>query len=157
MTNVNVISSSLLLSSRHAIDTEATRARKRQRTNSHSTSLSRTTIDQVFHPTRTSMRLTDSDQDSTLSSSPDFTAHAGPSTAGLDHTNGHTKGNGCTSSSNGFTSPITNGNGVLKHGKSIAKVNLPGTTLYGDSHVDREEFIRLVIQSLRDVGYMYVE
>lgn len=44
----------------------------------------------------------------------------------------------------------------MKHGKSIARVNLPGTTLYDDSYVDREEFIRLVIQSLRDVGYMCV-
>lgn len=48
------------------------------------------------------------------------------------------------------------GNGVVtKHGKSpVARVNLPGTKLYEDSDVDREEFFRLVIQSLRDVGYM---
>ncbi|KAF8077731.1 WD40 repeat-like protein [Lyophyllum atratum] len=106
------------------------------------------------------MRFTDSDHDSTLSASPDFTAHAGPSSAGLDHTNGHTNGNGFASSTNGFAA--TNGNGASctsggtasKHGKAIAKLNLPGTTLYDDSYVDREEFVRLVIQSLRDVGYI---
>ena len=45
-------------------------------------------------------------------------------------------------------------NGVSKHGSSVARVSLPGTTLYDDPYVDREEFVRLVIQSLRDVGYM---
>lgn len=112
------------------------------------------------------MRLAESDQDSQLSASPDFSAHAGPSTLGLDcsgPSNGHTNGTGFGPPTNGFTTSITNGsmgghtgNGVVKHGKTIAKVNLPGTTLYGDSYVDREEFVRLVIQSLRDVGYVYV-
>ncbi|KAF9447666.1 WD40 repeat-like protein [Macrolepiota fuliginosa MF-IS2] len=48
------------------------------------------------------------------------------------------------------------GNGVTKHGKApaVAAVKLPGTLLYEDSFVDREEFVRLVIQSLRDVGYI---
>ncbi|GLB34733.1 putative WD40 repeat-like protein [Lyophyllum shimeji] len=117
------------------------------------------------------MRFSDTDHDSTLSASPDFTArtHAGPSTspASLDHTNGngHTNGsNGFVSSANGFAA--TNGNSASssscapgsaapgKHGKAIARVNLPGTALYEDSYVDREEFVRLVIQSLRDVGYI---
>jgi hypothetical protein len=105
------------------------------------------------------MKLSESDRDSPLSGSPDLNAHAGPSCIaafeGVVATNGHT---------NGFV-PVTNGtlgagavigNGVQKHGKSVAKVNLPGTTLYDDSLVDRQEFVRLVIQSLRDVGYMYV-
>lgn len=61
---------------------------------------------------------------------------------------------------------LTNGNGIstngLKHngkedGKivthSISRVVLPGMRLYEDSCIDREEFVRLVIQSLRDVGY----
>ncbi|KAG6865928.1 hypothetical protein C0991_010429 [Blastosporella zonata] len=92
------------------------------------------------------MRITDSDQHS-LSASPDFTAHAGPSP---DHANGH---------SNGFTTkPATNGstNGLHhpKNGKAIAKVTLPGTNLYDDTPVNREEYVRLVIQSLRDVGYI---
>ena len=105
-------------------------------------------------------KLSESDRDSPLSVSPDsLNALAGPSCAaafeGVVATNGHT---------NGFT-PVTNGttgaggvmgNGVQKHGKLVAKVNLPGTTLYDDSFVDRQEFVRLVIQSLRDVGYMYV-
>lgn len=111
------------------------------------------------------MRLTDSDQVSQISASPDFSAHAGPSTLGLDRTepNGHTNGTGFVPQINGFASSMTNGslgghtgNGIVKHGKAIAKVNLPGTTLYDDSYVDREEFVRLVIQSLRDVGYVYV-
>ncbi|KAG5654118.1 hypothetical protein H0H81_007170 [Sphagnurus paluster] len=89
------------------------------------------------------MRISDSDQESTLSTSPDF---AGPSNV----TNGHTKGNGST---NGRT--ITNGVAHKQHpAKSIATLTLPGTTLYEDSYIDREEFVRLVIQSLRDVGYI---
>ncbi|KAF8590071.1 WD40 repeat-like protein [Ramaria rubella] len=39
------------------------------------------------------------------------------------------------------------------NGAPVARVHLPGTALYEGSHVDREEFVRLVIQSLRDVGY----
>jgi hypothetical protein len=37
---------------------------------------------------------------------------------------------------------------------TVARVSLPGTRLYPDSYIDREEFIRLVVQSLRDVGYV---
>ena len=148
-----------------AADTEYTRARKRQRTET-SSPFPRHTIDQAFLSTRINMRLADSDQDSQSSTSPDFSAHAGPSTLGLDRpgpSNGHTNGTGYVPPTNGFTSSITNGstgghtgNGVVKHGKTIAKVNPPGTTLYDDSYVDREEFVRLVIQSLQDVGYAYV-
>ncbi|KAF8163539.1 WD40 repeat-like protein [Crassisporium funariophilum] len=146
----------------HAADAEHTRARKRQRIGSSSprTSSHRNTTDQPTTSTssRSIMRLSQSDHDTPLSASPDMAAHAGPSSGaafdGLVATNGHT---------NGFT-PVTNGNqgagavmgnGVQKHhGKSIARVNLPGTALYDDAFVDREEFVRLVIQSLRDVGYI---
>ncbi|PFH54156.1 hypothetical protein AMATHDRAFT_135352 [Amanita thiersii Skay4041] len=65
--------------------------------------------------------------------------------------NGFVATNG--SNSNGFVA----GNGVNKmHGKAIARINLPGTLLYedDDSHLDREEYVRLVIQSLKDVGYI---
>ena len=81
-------------------------------------------------------------------------------------------------SSNGH-SRITNGNGTVidcgsttalngsssrsklsgdyDNGRSsknaIARVDLPGTRLFEDSYIDREEFIRLIVQSLRDVGY----
>ncbi|KAG5643231.1 hypothetical protein DXG03_001315 [Asterophora parasitica] len=100
------------------------------------------------------MRYTDSDKHSNHSASPDFTAHAGPSTAGNGH---HTTRNGFAASpTNGYatngTAPV--GNGYRHPGKAIAKLNFPGTTLYEDSYVDREEFVRLVIQSLRDVGYI---
>ncbi|TFK76226.1 WD40 repeat-like protein [Pluteus cervinus] len=76
--------------------------------------------------------------------------------------NGHSaNGNGFSSTGPALTNGATgngnvtaNGNGTQKHAvKSITRVNLPGTTLYEDSTIDREEFVRLVIQSLRDVGY----
>ncbi|KAF5389854.1 hypothetical protein D9757_003616 [Collybiopsis confluens] len=94
------------------------------------------------------MRLSDSEQTTPVQ------ALVGPSSHnGLSSTNGHTlNGNGF-----GF---FTNGNGVSasgsnrKNGKgSLARVNLPGQLLYEDSNVDREEFVRLLLQSLRDVGY----
>jgi len=111
------------------------------------------------------MRFTESDQPSLPSTPPDLTtaAVAGPSSIGLDglpHSNGHSQAtsNGHGFSSNGLSngsSGVANGNGVVqKHGKNpIARVDLPGTLLYEDSNVDREEFVRLVLQSLRDVGY----
>ncbi|KAG6335210.1 hypothetical protein ID866_3881 [Astraeus odoratus] len=99
-----------------------------------------------------------SDQSSSCSVSLSSTSEAGPSSLILDkggRSNGFTNGNG-------FVAPMANGstksspsigNGIPKH-TSITRVSLPGTTLYEDSFIDREEFVRLVIQSLRDVGYM---
>ncbi|KAJ6463825.1 WD40 repeat-like protein [Mycena vitilis] len=99
--------------------------------------------------------------------SPD--AVAGPSSVGLDHpgpSNGHMNGNGFAAIANGGSGASTTGNGVQKyngHSKqtsaaanplAVARVTLPGSSLYDDSDVDREEFVRLVIQSLRDVGYI---
>ncbi|KAI0636404.1 WD40 repeat-like protein [Trametes polyzona] len=107
------------------------------------------------------MRLTESDRDSTLSVSLDSVPEAGPSHAPLS-SNGH---NGVASKSNGFSVPYTNGSSKApaheeldghvseRRRSSVARVSLPGRTLYDDSYVDREEFVRLVIQSLRDVGY----
>ncbi|TFY82981.1 hypothetical protein EWM64_g1032 [Hericium alpestre] len=94
------------------------------------------------------MRVPENDS---LSVSPDFASEAGPSSLPSHPAKVRTNG-----TSNGFaTQPVTNG--VSKHAKPpISRVTLPGTTLYDDSSVDREEFVRLVIQSLRDVGYMYV-
>ena len=103
------------------------------------------------------MRLTDNDADSTLSLNPDDLPEAGPSTVALS--NGH---NG-VAKSNGFSGAYTNGNSkegasdgrqLDRERRPIPRVALPGTTLYDDTYVDREEFVRLVIQSLRDVGYM---
>ncbi|KDR73582.1 hypothetical protein GALMADRAFT_620676 [Galerina marginata CBS 339.88] len=104
------------------------------------------------------MRLSDSDHESSLSVTPDLSALAGPSSLGgafdgLVATNGHTNGFVPVANGTSGTGAVM-GNGVAKHGKAIAKVTLPGTTLYDDSFVDREEFVRLVIQSLRDVGYI---
>jgi hypothetical protein len=75
---------------------------------------------------------------------PAGTPGAGPSSA-----NGHTK-NGHAPASNGVPRPSGSGRPTLH------QVSLPGTRLYEGSHVDREEYVRLVIQSLRDIGYMCV-
>ncbi|RDX46846.1 WD40 repeat-like protein [Lentinus brumalis] len=108
------------------------------------------------------MRLTESDRDSALSVSLDSNPEAGPSSV-AGPSNGHKAG---AVKSNGFSHPFTNGSSKRspspdfdahapeKHRPSVARVSLPGRTLYDDSYVDREEFVRLVIQSLRDVGYM---
>ncbi|KAH9483891.1 WD repeat-containing protein 26-like protein [Psilocybe cubensis] len=103
------------------------------------------------------MRLSEPDHDSSLSVAPDMSAHAGPSSLGGVF-DGFAGTNGASGHTNGF-GPVSNGasplgNGISKHGKTIPRVTLPGTTLYDDSFVDREEFVRLVIQSLRDVGYI---
>lgn len=106
------------------------------------------------------MRIPEADNHSNLSSSYDFVPEAGPSCVTLDkasHSNGINKENGCSAPvSNGTTSngSLTMGNGLAKHSSSITRVSLPGTTLYDDPYLDREEFVRLVIQSLRDVGYI---
>ncbi|KAF4576667.1 hypothetical protein EYR40_000914 [Pleurotus pulmonarius] len=109
------------------------------------------------------MMLQDFDQDSIHSGSPDLNGLAGPSSMGAGGSaglakNGITNGNGhsavpATNGSSGFGNGVGNGIAKREHG-SISKVSLPGTTLYDDSTVDREEFVRLVIQSLRDVGYI---
>ncbi|KAI0672732.1 WD40 repeat-like protein [Trametes maxima] len=109
------------------------------------------------------MRLSESDRDSAVSVSLDSALEAGPSFAS-GPSNGHSR---VASKGNGFTHhPYTNGSSKPSigsdldgrtqetHRSSVARVSLPGRTLYEDSYVDREEFVRLIIQSLRDVGYM---
>ncbi|KAJ7172204.1 WD40 repeat-like protein [Mycena filopes] len=116
------------------------------------------------------MRFPGSEQAEDSPASPD--AVAGPSSVPLDHqgpSNGHLNGNGfaaVTNGTNGASGVNIAGNGVQKHNGhskqssatshslSVARVTLPGSNLYDDSEVDREEFVRLVIQSLRDVGYI---
>jgi len=151
-------------------DPDTTRAKKRPRIDSLSsvTSVERTLLhEDSFASTtneNTTMRLHESENDTTPSVSLDSLAGAGPSTSSIPISSKH---NGVTKT-NGFSAPYTNGNsktrisdGLAEHppdrGRSaISRVSLPGSTLYDDSYVDREEFVRLVIQSLRDVGYMYV-
>ncbi|KZV65911.1 WD40 repeat-like protein [Peniophora sp. CONT] len=65
-----------------------------------------------------------------------------PSSSKAVASNGHSNGASSSSDINGHTEPPT-----------PATVSLPGTTLYPDSNIDREQFVRLVIQTLRDVGY----
>jgi hypothetical protein len=158
-----------------ADDAEYTRARKRQRIDGHSsTNNTRATSSPTMFPStdrniraalsdpRASMRPTQSDHDSSLSVSLDSTLEAGPSSIGLPGSgagpsNGHANGNGFTllPAANGSSSGAI-ANGSQRYGRSMAKVLLPGTALYDDSYIDREEYIRLVIQSLRDVGYKCV-
>ncbi|KAK2466746.1 hypothetical protein APHAL10511_001004 [Amanita phalloides] len=156
-------------------DSEQTRVRKRLRIDSPSqtpTSSSSPPLkpaDHQFnanHPSATTiMRFSESDQDSLLSPSPNYNSSPSPSSAVMDDpgyqinnptTNGNVNSNnGFIASANGSTSNGI-GNGIHKtHGKPVTRVNLPGTLLYDDddSSVDREEFVRLVIQSLREVGY----
>jgi hypothetical protein len=119
-----------------------------------STSTSLSAIDRSLLPASedsaadaTVMKLSEKDDDSTISlhPSPDDTPVAGPSSS-----NGHAK-KASASGTNGSTEPS------FSRGQThIAKVALPGTALYDDSSVDREEYVRLVIQSLRDIGYMCV-
>ena len=101
------------------------------------------------------MRPTDSDHESTLSATHDSASEAGPLPSSFGRggsSNGHANGNGALATNR--TSSVTNG--VQKNGKIVARVFPPGTTLYNDTTIDREEFVRLVIQSLRDVGYRCV-
>ncbi|KAF9246441.1 WD40 repeat-like protein [Melanogaster broomeanus] len=105
------------------------------------------------------MHVLHSDQASASSVSIDSVSEAGPSSLTLDkpgHSNGFINGNGFTVSkpNNATNGSPSMGNGMSKHSSSIARVSLPGTTLYNDPYVDREEFVRLVIQSLRDIGYI---
>ncbi|GJJ12550.1 hypothetical protein Clacol_006793 [Clathrus columnatus] len=70
---------------------------------------------------------------------------AGPSSI-LPISNGHT--NGATMSNGHAPAPSP------RRFKEVAKVSPSGSTLYKGSNVNREEFIRLVMQSLRDIGYV---
>jgi hypothetical protein len=141
-----------------AADTENIRSRKRQRIDSlsisseASTSTQITAIDHSLRAPvelRTAMRLSGSDQDSALSVSLD---EPGP-LDGIPPSNGHTNGNGFSVTNGSSGLGIVAGNGIHKHVKGVSRVSLPGTTLYDGSHIDREEFVRLVIQSLKDIGY----
>ena len=71
--------------------------------------------------------------------------------------NGHLKAlsNGSTNgSTNGSGSPRTEGSSA-RH-SNIPRVNPPGVLLYPDSETKRKEYVRLVLQSLKDIGYTYV-
>ncbi|KAL5490152.1 hypothetical protein ACEPAI_4985 [Sanghuangporus weigelae] len=107
----------------------------------------------------------DSDSPLTNITPRDMSASDGLSTlaAGQVATNGNSfnLANGGGSAIRDVAVPVANGR---KHSKSpdasrsaphvIPRVHLPGTRLFEGSCVDRQEFVRLVIQSLRDVGYL---
>lgn len=144
----------LSLNSRSS-DSANERARKRQRLETTSSdpeiaSSSRLGTSVVQHDPLSentfSMRLPERGYD-TNPTSPDFRPRASSSSLSPSpKTNGHV--------ANGCGSPI-NGSSKRSRGR-VAKVELPGATIYDDSYIDREEYIRLVIQSLRDIGYMCV-
>ena len=65
--------------------------------------------------------------------------------------------NGASSSFSSSKSQLASSHGSAfenGHTRIVSRVKLDGTKLYPESFVDREEFVRLVAQTLRDVGYM---
>jgi hypothetical protein len=100
----------------------------------------------LFPKDTLSMRPPERDYESNPSSPHIHPRARSPSLSPSPKANGHV--------ANGHGSPM---NGSSKHSKSpVPRVELPGATIYDDSYIDREEYIRLVIQSLRDIGYMCV-
>ena len=91
---------------------------------------------------------------------PDSEGKATPGGLTNGHNHSFVNGNGISAaeavSSRKLKHPYRTGEEAGSSADRIQRVNLPGTRLYDDSCIDREEFIRLVIQSLKDVGYMYV-
>ncbi|KAH6918387.1 WD repeat-containing protein [Coprinopsis sp. MPI-PUGE-AT-0042] len=99
------------------------------------------------------MRLSPSLHDSILTPALDSKSELGSSTNahdGIATKNGHTNGFSRTSLTNGSAGEASSS----KQGRAVSKINLPGAKLYGDSSIQREEFVRLVVQTLRDVGYI---
>ena len=41
----------------------------------------------------------------------------------------------------------------LRPPREVTRVSPPGNMVYPDSSIQREEYVRLVLQSLRDIGY----
>ena len=93
------------------------------------------------------MRLTPSVHDSILTPEPGTSSNAYDS---MSPKNGHTNGFTRTSLTNGSAGEASSS----KHGRAVSRVSLPGALLYEDSSIQREEFVRLVVQTLRDVGYI---
>jgi hypothetical protein len=136
-------------------DTASERARKRQRLEiinpssqiASSSRLGTSTAEYDLFPKDTlSMRPPEREYESNPTSPHIHPRTRSPSLSPSPKANGHV--------ANGHGSPM---NGSSKHSKSpVPRVELPGATIYDDSYIDREEYIRLVIQSLRDIGYMCV-
>lgn len=61
--------------------------------------------------------------------------------------------NGALSAANGV---VANGNGKAPARElGVRRVSIPGELMYEDGpNLKREEFVRLIIQSLKDVGYV---
>jgi hypothetical protein len=140
---------------RRSLDTASERARKRQRLEiinpslqiASSSRLGTSTAEYDHLPKGTlSMRPPEREYESNPTSPHIRPRTRSPSLSSPPKTNGHI--------ANGHGSPV---NGSTKRSRSpVARVELPGATIYDDSYINREEYIRLVIQSLRDIGYMCV-
>ena len=139
----------------HPLDTASERARKRQRLEiinpssqiASSSRLGSSTAEYDHLPRDTlSMRPPEREYESNPTSPRIRPQTRSPTLSPSPKANGHV--------ANGHGSPM---NGSTKRSRSpVARVELPGATIYDDSYIDREEYIRLVIQSLRDIGYMCV-
>ena len=100
----------------------------------------------LFSKDTLSMRPPEREYDSNPTTPPPHCQTRPSSSSPSPKANGHL--------TNGHGSPM---NGSSKRSKSpVARVAFPGSTIYDDSYIDREEYIRLIIQSLRDIGYMCV-
>jgi len=138
------------------IDTTSERVRKRQRleiTNPSS---------QIASSSRLGTSATEHDlfpKDTLSMRPPEREYDSNPTTPHIHH---HSRSSSSSSSSPKANGHLTNGHGSPMNGSSkrskspVARVEFPGSTIYDDSYIDREEYIRLVIQSLRDIGYMCV-
>lgn len=151
---------SLIIGRSALSDAISERPRKRQRTapGVEPSAPHYLSIADHLHPNTTIMRDTESDQGPAVSAS-NSSPEAGPSSLG----NGHSNGNGFVPAGKLNGAAALNGhgggakNGTHAHTRGVVRVDLPGTALYTDeAYVSREEFVRVVLQSLRDVGYMCV-
>ncbi|KAH8826929.1 WD40-repeat-containing domain protein [Flagelloscypha sp. PMI_526] len=105
------------------------------------------------------MRLNSGEDNDSIRAGPSSSASSSSADASTTiATNGHltigTNGNGFTTTK-GLLGPGSATNGTSSSSSSIPRVILPGTQLYDDSSlINRQEFVRFVVQALRDVGYM---
>lgn len=136
-------------------DPDSHRPAKRQRLDASSPTMrlnSADTPDDLSPDPSTATLLPGPSSSGSASHDPSGTASSSKNGHTLTHANGNT--NGYLPPPPTKNSGIANGSHAQALGKSISRVNIPGTNLYDDSNVNRQEFVRFVVQALRDVGYM---
>ena len=119
-------------------------------------------VEDTSNDAQSSLSLS-SDAEPTLSRVSPLTT--GPAKTGPDHGGRKMQNGDRLSMTNGkstFVRDQLQSNGVRheeangldsRNSRLVKAVTLPGTRLYDNSCIDREAFIRLVVQSLREVGY----